>query len=61
VESELLNLEEAVEFLRLPSTRALRDLCKRRVIPYHRVNRTTWIFERSSLRAWLYARRVLPR
>jgi excisionase family DNA binding protein len=61
VEPEYLNLEEAAQFLRLPSTRALRDLCKRRVISHIRVNRTHWLFQRQALEAWLNARTVLKK
>jgi excisionase family DNA binding protein len=60
VTDDLLTLGEAVRLLRI-SNRALRDLCKKRGIAHVRVNRTTWLFRREVLNAWIDKLTVLPR
>jgi excisionase family DNA binding protein len=57
---ELLDLSAAAKYLKI-SNRVLRDLCKRRLVSYARINYRNWRFRKSDLDAYLAKRRVMAR
>jgi excisionase family DNA binding protein len=56
----LLDLTEAANYLKI-SNRALRDLCRRRLVSYAKINYRNWRFRKGDLDAYLAKRRVVAR
>jgi excisionase family DNA binding protein len=56
----LLDLTEAAKYLKI-SNRALRDLCKRRLVSYAKINYRNWRFRKSDLDRYLSKRTVVAR
>ena len=57
---ELLDLTGAAKYLKI-SNRTLRDLCKRRLVSYAKINYRNWRFRKSDLDAYLAKRRVVSK
>lgn len=56
----LLDLTEAANYLKI-SNRTLRDLCKRRLVSYAKINYRNWRFRKSDLDMYLAKRKVVAR
>jgi excisionase family DNA binding protein len=61
VNTEWMSSDEAAEYLRMPTTRALYDLVGRSKLPAYRLGKRSLIFARSELDEYIRSNRVMPR
>jgi excisionase family DNA binding protein len=61
VTTEWMSADEAAQYLRIASTRALYDMLHRTEIPAFRVGRRMLLFSKTDLDAYIRSRQVTPR